>query len=200
MFIVFEGIDGSGTTTQAEKLAQNLNNFGQKTILTGEPTENIIGKFVREFLRQKKITSPMALQYLFCADRTDHIFNTIEPEIKKNNFVVSHRYFWSTIAFGMLNCKENDLKQICKYFIKPDIIFYLDINPGHAIRRIESRGNKKELFEKEQILNKVVENFKKLIRENNDKTNIFILDAEKSIEEIANEALNITKKFINKND
>lgn len=188
MFIVFEGIDGAGTTTQAEKLRDWLGQKGFEALATGEPTANPIGKIVREVLQKKWRTSPEALQLLFCADRADHLTREIEPSLAENKIIISDRYVWSTLAFGTLACPLNWLKNLNASFRAPDFLFYLRISPKKALERIGKRGNTRELFEQEEFLVKVLKNYEELIREPFfTKTKIIVLDGEKGIEELSAE-------------
>ncbi|MFW6282908.1 MAG: dTMP kinase [Minisyncoccales bacterium] len=190
MFIVFEGIDGAGTSTQAKKLAEKLNHEGIITELTNEPTEERIGKLAREVLQKKWQTSPEALQLLFCADRADHIFKKINPALKNNKSIISERYFYSTIIYGSLHVDQKWLKELCKIFIEPDLIFYLDLPEKIAIERIKERGEKIELFEKEDFLKKVRNGFNEIFQ---NKKNVYKLDGRRSIDEVHKEIYEIVK-------
>ncbi len=198
MFIVFEGIDGSGTTTQKDLLFHKLIENGKLAVATGEPTTEAMGLLSKEILQNKQKTSPEALQLLFCADRADHVYKTINPALKEGKTVVSDRYFWSTIVFGGLSCDREWLKKLNEKFPQPDIIFYLQIEPNEALKRVDSRGLGKELFEKEDVLKRVSENYQNLIQENKDseKPKVYILDANQSIESLGNQVFEIIKKYL----
>jgi len=106
-FIVFEGLDGSGSSTQASKLRDWLNRAQKELILgkpraqlTKEPTNNIIGGLIRGQLTGDWKTRPECLQLLFAADRSHHLEREIIPLLKDGVTVISDRYFFSTIAFG----------------------------------------------------------------------------------------------------
>lgn len=192
LFIVFEGLDGSGSTTQAKLLCQNLQAEGLFVEHTSEPTENQIGKIVREILQGKWQTSPETLQLLFCADRGEHLFAEIEPALNAGISIVSDRYYLSTLAFGMVKLDLNWLKKLNENFRKPDLTFFLDVNVEECLLRIEKRGNAKELFEKKEYLEKVRENYFALVK--ND-AKVFILDGKQSKSDLAEMILKIVKEL-----
>lgn len=196
MFIVIEGIDGAGSTTQKELLVSNLATEGYLVVPTGEPTQGAIGKLAKDILQKRYESSPEALQLVFTADRADHVYKIIKPSLKEGKFVVSDRYFWSTIVFGGLNCDMHWLKTINDQFPEPDLIFYLKLDPKEAIRRIEMRGEGIELFEKEDTLTRVAKNYEALIEANKSANNIYVIDADKSIEGIGDEIFEIVKKHL----
>lgn len=191
MFIVFEGLDGSGSTTQAKLLVENLKSKNIRAIHTCEPTENTIGKLIRGALQKKWQTSPEALQLLFTADRADHLFAEVEPEIEKGNIVVSDRYFWSTIAYGALACDQDWLAEMNQIFRKPDFTFLLKVPAKVCVERIQQRGQDIELFEEEQKLEKVWQVFEKLAAK---EENVMILNGEKSMKEIAEEVWRVLEE------
>lgn len=191
LFIVFEGLDGSGSTTQAKLLYQKFKEQGIPVIHTSEPTERKIGKLVREVLQGKWDLSPEGLQLLFCADRADHLHNEIEENLKQGISVICDRYVMSTLAFGKLNIDEKWLKELNQYFRKPDLTFLLKVNPDECLNRIESRGEEKELFEKKEVLEKVWKNYESLAKEDKD---VYIISGEREKEEVAGEIEEILSK------
>ena len=118
-FIVFEGIDGAGKTTQSELLFDFLRQKKQKAILehqgvhlTQEPTTNLIGGLIRSQLTHDWKSGPECLQLLFAADRMYHLAKEILPCLQKGMTVISDRYLYSSIAFGTVHgCKNNGYLQ-----------------------------------------------------------------------------------------
>jgi len=191
MFIVFEGLDGSGSTTQAALLARNLEKQGKDVVQTKEPTTGVIGSLVRKYLQHEHSTSAKSLQLLFASDREDHLHRLVRPSLESGKIVISDRYFLSSIAFGAKNNKEFEwLCSLYGDFKKPDITFLLKVKPSECIKRIESRGAEKELFEKEEVLTRVWENYEKLSKRFD---NVHVIDGIMSIEEIEK---TILEKFI----
>jgi dTMP kinase len=176
MFIVFEGLDGSGSTTQAKFLSEYFKKIKKEVLLTKEPTNDLpIGKLIRKYLQKEYQTTPYALQLLFAADRLDHLEQEITPALKDKKIVISDRYLYSSIAFGSSEkISFSYLEKLYQDFLKPDYVFLLKVPPEECIKRIEKRKGKKEYFEKKEILEKVWKNYEKLAK-NND--NFYIIDA-----------------------
>jgi dTMP kinase len=172
MFIVFEGLDGSGSTTQAKLLTNYFLQEKVKALHTSEPTDSHLGKYIRKALQKEWTTSPEALQLLFTADRAHHLFTEIEPALSQGTHVVCDRYIWSTIAYGSLKCDTQWLTSLNKNFRMPDIIFFLDVDVDTCLRRIQKRGSELELFEEEKKLNKIRNTFQKLARDSSNAVSI----------------------------
>ena len=186
MFIAFEGLDGSGSSTQSRLLVEKLEASGYAALLTKEPTGNTpIGKLIREVLQHKWDCSPEGLQLLFSTDRAEHLKNTIKPAIKNGQFVITDRYLFSTIAYGSLAVDDVSwLEGLNEKFRIPDITFLFKLDPKTCIERIKGRGSDFELFEKHEKLTIIWQNYEKIAEKYD---NIHIIDATKSIEEIAEE-------------
>jgi dTMP kinase len=151
--IVFEGIDGSGTTTQSRLLHDVLK---QDTFWDKEPTEGDIGRMIQEILRQDgESVNPLTLLQLFLADRVEHQ-KTIEEELKNGNSVILDRYVLSTMAYQGIYFEIPDLYRLNENFIKPDIVFFIDLQPEIGLER---KTGKKELFENLETLNRVREKY-----------------------------------------
>ncbi|MGC9200928.1 MAG: dTMP kinase [Candidatus Aenigmatarchaeota archaeon] len=192
-FIVFEGIDGAGLTTQANLLENYLKSKGYDVILTKEPTNNLIGGLIRAALKKEWITSNKTLQLLFSADRAHHLEREIIPALEKGKIVISDRYFLSTIAYGMIEVEKDWLKALNSKFLIPDIIFIFDLPVEIALERIGKSRFGFELFEEKGKLEKIRRNFIELSKEYN---NCFIIDASKSIEEVHENIKKIVNKII----
>jgi len=185
MFIAFEGLDGSGSSTQSKLLAERLEKNGKPSLLTKEPTSDThVGKLIREILQHKWSISPEGLQLLFCADRAEHLKNIIEPGLKGGQVVISDRYLYSSLAYGGMSVDMEWLKVLNKNFRLPDITFLFKLSPAECIGRISGRGSHFELFERTDKLAKIWENYKKIAGEF---PNIQLIDATKTIEEISEE-------------
>jgi len=193
MFIVFEGLDGSGQSTQARLLKDYLEKEKNVlVVLTKEPTdEPPIGALIRQILKKEISVNPTTLQILFCADRSEHLKKTIKPALEKGQWVISDRYFYSTIAYGSLNLDTDWLIKINEKFLTPDITFLLKVRPEICLERIDKNRGKREFFEELEKLKKVWQTYEILSQKF---SNIKIIDGEKSIEEIHQE---ITKKLKN---
>lgn len=186
-FIVIEGIDGSGKTTLAKYLTNQLNNKGLICNYYSEPTEYPTGKKLREYLRGVFTLTPKEELELFIEDRKESVQKNILPSLQSHDFTILDRYFYSTAAYQwktgippediiQLNLKEN--------FPIPNYLLYLKINPQYALERIYNR--KKEIFESIQELQIIQERYEKVLP-----SNTIFLDSMKPVEELANEVLKI---------
>ncbi len=174
-FIVFEGIDGCGKTTQINQLAEWLKNVDlipkkNKLVITREPGGTKLGQSLRSLLletSQENIPKPITELLLYAADRAQHIHQVIQPSLKKGDWVISDRYSGSTVAYQgygrQLDMKLiSDLEKIATNGLLPDITFLLDITVDESIkRRIEMTDDR---IEKEggKFLEKVSAGFKEL--------------------------------------
>jgi len=185
MFIAFEGLDGSGSSTQSRLLADRLEKNGQATLITKEPTsDSHIGKMIRDILQHKWQASPEALQLLFSADRAEHLKYIIEPALQNNRIVITDRYLYSSLAYGGMDVDMEWLKGLNSSFRLPDITFLFKLEPEECIKRIVGRGSDFELFEKQEKLTKIWDNYEKIAA---DSSNIITIDASKDIDTIAQE-------------
>ncbi len=185
-FIVFEGLDGSGQSTQAQLLKDYLEKDKKvSAVLTKEPTNELpIGVLIRQILKKEISISPAAFQLLFCADRSEHLEKIIKPALEKNKYVISDRYFYSTIAYGSLSLNTDWLIEVNKPFLSPDIVFLLKVRPQVCMERIDKNRNKREFFEESEKLKKVWQTYEILSQKF---SNIKIIDGEKNIEEVFEE-------------
>ncbi len=194
-FIVFEGLDGSGQTTQAKLLATFLKQKNFKIFLTKEPTlDSPFGKKINQALLKEKKLSPFLLQKLFALDRKWHLENKIIPCLKKGYLVISDRYFFSSFAFGQASgLSLRNLIKINKNFLYPDLIFLLKVAPKKCIERIKKRGQKISLFEKEKFLKRVWGFYKTFPKKFK---NVILIEAEDSIFEVFGRVREKIKKFL----
>lgn len=182
-FIVFEGIDGSGKTTQFRMLAKYLKENKKNILVTKEPTKGRIGKIINRILGEKEKVNHIFLQLLFSCDRAEHLEKKVIPALEQGKIVLCDRYLFSTLAYG--NSEIGDLawlENLGKHFILPDITFFIDVSPKESIRRIRNvRKKKKTFFEKEKKLKKVRQNYKMLSKKYK---NFYVIDGERKKEEV----------------
>ncbi|MBR8827686.1 MAG: dTMP kinase [Gomphosphaeria aponina SAG 52.96 = DSM 107014] len=167
LFIVLEGIDGSGTSTQASLLQEYFIAKGEKALLSPEPSNGKIGKLIREFLQQQKgfdnshkFDEQMA--YLFAADRYYHLYNNVDGVLKligEGVNVITTRYYFSSLAYNCHGEEDYELvKSLNQKFPHPDLVIYLDITVEIAVGRISDRPFK-EVYENQTKLVEVRQNF-----------------------------------------
>ena len=195
-FIVFEGLDGSGQSTQVRLLGEFLENKGYSVLKTKEPTiDSEAGKKIRRVLEEKEKISPKELQGLFAEDRKEHLKNLIIPALKDNKIVISDRYFFTSFSYSRtLNLPYQWLKEINNEFLLPDLVFFLDVKAETCLERIKNRGEGEELFEKKEFLEQSYQNFKKTFEEFRNQCKIYFIDGEKSIEKVFTEVKENTEK------
>ncbi len=186
-FIVFEGLDGSGKSTQANMLVDFIQQtLGQKAHYTSEPTPNIIGGLIRSQLAGDWKTSNECLQLLFSADRLYHLEKEIRPMLEQGISVVCDRYFFSTIAYGANSSEDAQwLLTLNEKVLLPDSVFLLRISPQGGVARIHGNRHGIRLFEKEEILKRVAGNYDTVIQQFPDITHV--VNGEQSKEQVANE-------------
>lgn len=155
LFIVFEGLDGSGLSTQAARLAAFLTRRGEAVLLTKEPTRSPIGQLIRAALNRHLAFSPLTLQLLFAADRSEHLATEIEPAVQAKKIVISDRYILSSLAFGSVDLELAALQQLNARFRVPDLTIMLDTPPRVCLARIRDNRETIELFEEQERLERV---------------------------------------------
>jgi len=155
LFIVFDGIDGSGTSTHSRLLKGFLEYKGYKVHLTHEPSESEIGKLLRKYLKNKDIpASTDAL--MFAADRDLHYHSEIKKNLDEGFVVISDRYLESSIIYQSVQSEKISIewiKQINKFVGQPDLTIILDIDPKIAL--IRKNGDDLEKFENIVFLEQV---------------------------------------------
>jgi dTMP kinase len=198
-FIVLEGIDGSGKTVQSQLLAQNLKNMGKKVFLTKNPTDGEIGNFIRRVLLGKIQIPLVSFQYLFSADRQAQQFEVIE-HLKKGEIVISDRYYWSSVAYGMADKEDVDYENAAMIeviaqsvlsmynrFLVPDTTFYLDVSVKTGLSRRHDSPKERELYENFDKMRRVEKGYKWLLQEF--PKEFTVVDAQKPIEKVQKEIL-----------
>ena len=187
-FIVFEGIDGAGTSTQIKKICEKN---PQKFFQTAEPTSLETGKFLRRMLGGEFSVDEKTNSFLFAADRAEHLYgkNGIIEQINNGKTVISDRYLFSSLAYQSISCGEELPKLLNSTFPLPEILFFFEIDPEISLKRVDSRNEKKEIYEKIETQKKIAMEYEKIISEyENNKSctmKIIRIDATKSIEEIS---------------
>jgi len=191
MFIVIEGLDGSGKTTQIEMLRDRFQGRGQACYLTAEPTELPTGKFIRSILQHEVAADPRTVAALFAADRIEHIFHAEEGLLRKladGYQVIASRYYFSSLAYQSEYADPGwiaSLNGLAKRTLPADITIFLDLDPAVSIQRIKARGEEQELFETREKLAHVRESFHLAFQHFGEGENIHIIDASGDPVEIA---------------
>ena len=159
LLVVFEGIDGSGKTTQAKLLFEYLKKKGLDVILSKEPTNSVFGEKIMELANgERDFVRPIDEYNLFLNDRKVHVENLIKPALKEKKIIVLDRYYFSTIAYqGALGLDPKKIKAENESFApRPEIVFLISLKAQVGLSRIKNKRNEDpNLFEREENLNKV---------------------------------------------
>ncbi len=188
-FIVFEGIDGAGTSTQIKRL---VNSEPEKYIATAEPTGGATGKFLRQMLAGDFKVDEKTNAYLFAADRCEHIFGKggVKELCESGRIVVSDRYFFSSLAYQSVSCGLELPMLLNSPFPLPEYLFFFDINPEVSLARVNARNGKKEIYENLDAQKKIAALYEKVITMYESDTKlreemkIIRIDASKTIDEV----------------
>ncbi|MDR1126990.1 MAG: dTMP kinase [Treponema sp.] len=183
-FVVFEGGDGSGTSTQLELLRGK-----PRVWTTREPTDSPIGRLIRSALRGEITLHPETLTRLFSADRNEHLFakDGVIDRCSQGEIVVSDRYTLSSLVYQGFLCGDLPFK-LNEDFPLPELLFFLDIDPQIAMRRIENRSDR-EIYEYLEFQELVRERYKTLVPQWQQKgVRVIVIDASEPVEAIARKA------------
>ena len=167
LFIVLEGIDGSGTTTQSRLLAEWLRSLGHEVVLTAEPTRRPIGALIRQILQgrltddrgQPLQADETTMAFLFAADRSDHMASIVLPALAAGRIVVSDRHYLSSVAYQSLGVEMAWVEALNARFRRPDLTVFLDIEPAGGLARKQRQGNAAERYEQAATLERVRANY-----------------------------------------
>ncbi|WP_437677960.1 dTMP kinase [Sorangium sp. So ce131] len=174
VFVVFEGIDGAGTSTQAERYAARLRDARRLVHVTREPSAGPVGALLRQVLTHR-ISLPVARQaevmaLLFSADRLDHLGAEVEPLLRDGYVVISDRYDLSSLAYQSTTAAGDGremgeilqwIRDLNRHARRPDVTVVIDVAPGIAEQRRRGRGGAEELFEKRELQARLAEAYRR---------------------------------------
>lgn len=161
LFIAFEGIDGSGKSTQVKLLAEKLTNEGHRVYTTCEPTSGTLGKMIRQIFSGAIKADQRTIAALFLADRLEHLTNEEDGLLKKLNegyTVITDRYYFSSYAYHSVHVDMDWViaaNAVCAELLRPDLTVYIDISPEVSMQRINAARETIELYETEENLRQV---------------------------------------------
>ncbi len=169
LFIVLEGPDGAGISTQTALLRDGLVERGMKAYATKEPTGGPIGSVIRQALSHRLVYPPSqpvgdeVMALLYAADRLDHIRADIIPRLEAGTHVVCDRYRLSSYAYQGLTAGQEWVRVLNSRAMPPDLTLFIDVPPAVSQARIASRGGYVELYETEERLRPIYNNYLELI-------------------------------------
>ncbi|OGQ96148.1 MAG: dTMP kinase [Deltaproteobacteria bacterium RIFOXYD12_FULL_57_12] len=165
VLIAFEGIDGTGKSTQLRLLAEELQRRGYKVVQTREPTDGPFGRRLRELFADRQSMSREAELELFMADRRQHVEEVIGPALRDGRVVLTDRYYFSTAAYqGAAGFDPDEIIRMNEQFAPvPDLVLLLVASPATGVDRIRcGRGEALNDFEQEEGLQRVAAVFDRL--------------------------------------
>jgi dTMP kinase len=189
-FIVFEGLDGAGTTTQSQLLHQELVARGTPSALTSEPTTGPIGRVVREYLSGINAIDPRTIAHLFAADRCEHLYGEsgILEEAESGKVVICDRYKYSSLAYQSVQAGESLVRALNEAFPEPAAVIYLRVDPETAEQRL-ARRTSREIYEVIEFQRRVALNYALHMKEAMSRTTVIEIDGHQSAPEIAKSIL-----------
>ena len=201
-FIAFEGIDGSGKSTQVKLLAEKLEKAGLKVYTTCEPTDGPIGKIIRDIFSHKMEADHRTIAGLFVADRLDHLLNKTNGILKKleeGYTVITDRFYFSSYAYQSPHVdqdwviKANSLSADLR---RPDLNIYIDISPELSIDRLNKGRESIELYETLENLQNVRDKYFEIMELLKAEEKVLIVDGNREPKIISEEIWdNIANRF-----
>lgn len=191
LFIAFEGIDGSGKSTQVKLLTDRLKKQGHKVYATFEPTDSPIGSVIRNIFSHRIEADHRVIAGLFVADRLDHLLNKTNGILKKleEGFtVITDRYYFSSYAYQGAHVPLDWVMQantLSENLLRPDLNIYIDISPEVSMERINKERSSIELYETLENLKKVQGKYQEAFEKLQSKENIFETNGNRSPDAIA---------------
>ena len=199
-FVVFEGGDGSGTSTQLSQLAQKFTEKGLDNPVfyqTFEPTGGVIGRIIRSTLKNELNLRAETLARLFAADRNEHLYapDGIVERCNRGELVVCDRYVFSSLVYQGIECGESLPRGLNAAFPAPQLLLFFDIEPQLALDRLSSRPSI-EIYEHLEFQNKVRAGYHALLREYRDSGfRIEVINASQSVEKVAGDVWSAVSKL-----
>jgi dTMP kinase len=201
-FIAFEGLDGSGKSTQVKLLAEKLKGQGLKIYTTAEPTTSRIGQIIKDIFKHKMEADHRTIAALYAADRLDHLTNKTDGILKKieeGYTVITDRYYFSSYAYHGTHMDINwviKANSLSADLLRPDLNIYIDISPEESMKRLNKSRAAIELYESIENLKMVKEKYFEAFELLGGKEKISIIDGKRSEKEISNDIWKEVSKLV----
>lgn len=196
LFIAFEGIDGSGKSTQVKLLTESLKKAGHKVYSTFEPTDSPIGSVIRDIFKHRIEADHRVIAGLFVADRLDHLLNKTNGILKKledGYTVVTDRYYFSSYAYHGTHMSLDwviEANSLSADLLRPDLNIYIDILPDVSMKRLNNGRSSIELYETKENLKNVRAKYLEAFEQLKFQEHVFVTEGNRSQEEIATDIWN----------
>jgi dTMP kinase len=199
-WIVFEGLDGAGTTTQTRCLVRRLKASlpaGISVFETSEPTRGPIGAVCRSALHSEFTLDPASLALLFTADRSDHLHRPegVLNRLKRGEWVVMDRYLYSTLAYQD-GLDRDWLLALNEKFPRPNLAVFLDTPVEICLERLSGRAGERDLFETQESLRRIAESYRWVLEIEQTRSEFLILDGTDSIDALSKKIWGRVKEWI----
>ncbi len=198
LFIVLEGIDGAGTTSQAERLVAWLEEHQYSAYMTQEPSSGVIGRLTRQALRGEAIGHGQnllpaeSIALLFAADRADHWYNEIEPKLERGEVVVCDRYLYSSLAYQGLELPESWVRSLNMLYPQPDLLLFVEVDPAIASQRRDQRGLEADRYEVDELQIQIAKRYATICQE----YEATFINGEQSLDEVTQACLAPLKSLL----
>lgn len=198
--IVFEGIDGSGKSTQVQLLSKKLREQQVPFYATMEPTNSPVGSLIRQLLTGRMHADPKVIAALFTADRLDHLLNDVDgivQMIEKGTTVIMDRYYFSSYAYQSVDVPMDWVIQanaLSSGILRPKVNIFLDVDVDDALERITNNRHQTELFEEKTRLIQVRERYMEAFERLQDTENVVIVDGSQPPEDVAEKVWEIVRE------
>lgn len=190
LLIALEGLDGSGTTTQARALSMALRARGHTVLETREPTDGGVGRLLRAQLQTSR-PPHIAMALMFAADRALHVAEVIEPALSRGEVVVCDRYLLSSWVYQSLDCPPDWVRAINRHAPWPTLTALLSVSSETGMRRLSQRDAPREVFETESIQRRVERGYAELLEE--DLPGVVAIDGSQTPSEVTERLLNLCR-------
>lgn len=201
-FIVIEGLDGSGKTTQIHMLSQSLRAMGRQVAETAEPTTNATGGLIRDALSGFTPRTGGEIAALFMADRVAHNVNPvngIEALLRAGKDVICDRYYYSSLAYqGYVSDPDwvFHMNVDAPEIRRPDLCVFLDLDDEACVRRMEQGRSYREIYENEDTLLAVRKRYFDAFRRLESRDRIRIVNADRTPGEVAEDVLAAVREIL----
>ena len=205
-FIVFEGLDGSGKSTQIRCLEQRLRDMGRRVDVTAEPTVSALGGLVRDALSGFTPRSGGEIAALFMADRVQHNVNPvwgIQKMLASGFDVICDRYYYSSMAYQGTVTDPDWVERInldCPEIRRPDLCVFLDVDYERCRRRMEEGRAFLEIYENEASMIATRRRYYAVFEELKERDRIAVIDAGRPVEEVAEDVFRAVLPLFSRND